>query len=103
MIYNVLCFQVLYKPGASDRMKVHELYLSCLDRTHDLLIRTVDESPSLLSDNAYSSIIKVAALLLAGLLAWRAINFRILPKFYPLDPKDYPYWIPGTELSEYSL
>jgi len=84
-------------------MKVHELYLTCLDRTHDLLIKTVDGLPSLLSDNTYSSIIKVAALLLAGLLAWRVINFKILPKFYPLDPKVYPYWILGTKLSEYPL
>lgn len=38
----------------------------------------------------------VASLLLGILLVWRLVKFVIIPQLYPNDPKELPYWVPGT-------
>ena len=29
------------------------------------------------------------------LLLWRLIRFSVLPLLHPVDPQEYPYWLPG--------
>jgi hypothetical protein len=31
-----------------------------------------------------------------ALVSWRIYRFTIIPMMYPDDPKELPYWIPGT-------
>ena len=37
---------------------------------------------------------KVLSTVLTALLSWRLWRFMIRPRLYPLEPKEYPYWIP---------
>ncbi len=41
-----------------------------------------------------STATKVLSTLLTALLSWRLWRFTIRPRLYPLEPKEYPYWIP---------
>ena len=51
--------------------------------------------------------LSIAGGLLVSLLLWRVAKFTVLPLFYPNDPKQLPYWIPGEPLmsliSEYKM
>ena len=46
-------------------------------------------------DSIRDSITLIVLLIGAGLLlTWRLWRFSILPKLYPNEPKEAPYWIP---------
>lgn len=47
---------------------------------------------ALIKDRFYLIVIGVVV---ASLGMWRIGKFTVLPLFYPDDPKELPYWIPG--------
>lgn len=54
----------------------------------------------LLTDNVLTSAQENVWLIVTGLFftswgLWRLWKFTILPRVYPDDPKELPYWIPG--------
>jgi hypothetical protein len=47
---------------------------------------------ALVKDRFYLVVLGIAA---SSLAVWRIGRFTVLPIFYPDDPKELPYWIPG--------
>ncbi len=45
---------------------------------------------------SYSTTLSISLALLAVLLLWRIWTFTILPILHPDEPKELPYWTPGT-------
>ena len=58
------------------------------------------------SDTVVSAVSSVNSLLLSvtlfssltTLLLWRLWTFTVLLAFYPDDPKELPYWVPGKSI-----
>jgi hypothetical protein len=47
---------------------------------------------ALAKDRFYLVVLGIAD---SSLAVWRIGRFTVLPIFYPDDPKELPYWIPG--------
>ncbi|KAI0449786.1 cytochrome P450 [Xylaria acuta] len=43
----------------------------------------------------YGMLLSIISLSISALGIWRVLRFTIIPLFYPNDPKELPYWIPG--------
>lgn len=81
------------------------LRLRCRFVPHNIMAATTLSLLLLPLDEAghYGSIPKVLGIALVLLLSWRVVRFTVIPLFYPADPKELPYWVPGMMKNDWTV